>query len=720
LKRLSLFIVFFICTTNILADDPGITKARLIQLSDTSYILEADVSQPLIWAIKAAIFPDRFEVSEVEYEKKAGWMVARVFATTQGAPLSAEDQILLPWLRNGADLTAQWKDGTISKALFIRTIDGIHVPLSQLMVVEKSDLDILKEYFVIGLRHSIFHGIHLVFVFAVFLMLPNKQALKYLLWYSLGQGLSLILVDLNMPGFDLTFVELLGLIIVFLVSTRIIISNKATYYIPLFLLYGLLHGLGYNVEISGNAPAPEQQLQALFAFSLAVEVLHFSFALVLIFAFGNKTISNKLAYVPGVLSVFLIILLIQALSKSDQIELLSVSKQGNSTQYALPVSQASQSGDVKNGARQLTTPIMNYVSIEPHEVRLEILIKARTAVQILGIEDRGMGSIPIPSLKPVKNRLLTALIKNNEIIIDNKNVQPILSRADFVSLSAAGVLLRESPRIESLDNGIIGITLVYETSGLAEDISMTWNVFPPKPSEIETTINDPFGGAIEVLSASNNEINWKKKLSGYLVPVVEQVEYEKPRIPLLAILIFASVLLLYLIPKTRHQKHTMAILATMGFVIYPFVIIQTNLPLADQFKPSTEQATIILDKLLTNVYRSFDVRNEDEVYDRLATSVEGDQLTEIYIQNRQSMELEYRGGARAKVEELEIQDITNTAKAENGDFVTEVSWMVGGSVNHFGHTHYRRNLNHAIVTFGIVDSNWKIKKIELLDERRII
>ncbi|MBT8406385.1 MAG: hypothetical protein KJP05_02925, partial [Deltaproteobacteria bacterium] len=43
-----------------LADDVGITKARLIQKSEKSYVLEADVTRILVWAVKAPIFPDRF------------------------------------------------------------------------------------------------------------------------------------------------------------------------------------------------------------------------------------------------------------------------------------------------------------------------------------------------------------------------------------------------------------------------------------------------------------------------------------------------------------------------------------------------------------------------------------------------------------------------------------------------------------------------------------
>ena len=45
-------------------------------------------------------------------------------------------------------------------------------------------------------------------------------------------------------------------------------------------------------------------------------------------------------------------------------------------------------------------------------------------------------------------------------------------------------------------------------------------------------------------------------------------------------------------------------------------------------------------------------------------------------------------------------------------------WTVSGSVNHFGHTHYRRNRYAARVDLLPVDGIWKIGGIEVLEEER--
>ena len=122
--------------------------------------------------------------------------------------------------------------------------------------------------------------------------------------------------------------------------------------------------------------------------------------------------------------------------------------------------------------------------------------------------------------------------------------------------------------------------------------------------------------------------------------------------------------------------------------------------------------------LLTNVYLAFDRRIEDQVYDRLSLSVAGDQLADIYMQNRQSMAMESRGGARAKVDEVNIQEVYEVTRDEEEGFVADVLWTVKGSVNHFGHTHYRQNQYRALVTFVNDNETWKISSIETIEEKR--
>ena len=67
---------------------------------------------------------------------------------------------------------------------------------------------------------------------------------------------------------------------------------------------------------------------------------------------------------------------------------------------------------------------------------------------------------------------------------------------------------------------------------------------------------------------------------------------------------------------------------------------------------SAEDGRAILDSLLKNIYRAFDFRDEEDVYDKLAICVSGELLADLYLQQRRSLTVEQAGGAQAKVKEV--------------------------------------------------------------------
>ncbi len=138
---------------------------------------------------------------------------------------------------------------------------------------------------------------------------------------------------------------------------------------------------------------------------------------------------------------------------------------------------------------------------------------------------------PIESLEPVKKGILEVIQKANTISIDGQPATPILARADFVTLGPAGVIIRPKPIQESLDNGIIGLTLVYETPEMADEITIDWRLFSDTVNKIEATTTDPFGGATMILSPEENVLRWKSRLSGYRVPVIGEIMVEKQKLP---------------------------------------------------------------------------------------------------------------------------------------------------------------------------------------------
>jgi coenzyme F420-reducing hydrogenase beta subunit len=121
---------------------------------------------------------------------------------------------------------------------------------------------------------------------------------------------------------------------------------------------------------------------------------------------------------------------------------------------------------------------------------------------------------------------------------------------------------------------------------------------------------------------------------------------------------------------------------------------------------------------LPNIYRALEFRDEATIYDRLAVSVIGETLTDVYLEQRRALEMEERGGAQARVEAVEVLE-AREIESRNTGFAVRSTWTVGGMVTHFGHRHFRQNRYDARI--GIVPDagNWKIQSIEVLEQERV-
>jgi hypothetical protein len=132
---------------------------------------------------------------------------------------------------------------------------------------------------------------------------------------------------------------------------------------------------------------------------------------------------------------------------------------------------------------------------------------------------------------------------------------------------------------------------------------------------------------------------------------------------------------------------------------------------------SDVRARELVGGLLHNVYRAFDFREESRIYDVLARSAHGDLLEQLFLETRRGLELQSQGGARARVKQVELIDlsIASTGRA----FTAAVSWNVAGSVGHWGHIHERRNRYRAELGVAPVDGVWKLVHVEVLEEERL-
>jgi hypothetical protein len=372
--------------------------------------------------------------------------------------------------------------------------------------------------------------------------------------------------------------------------------------------------------------------------------------------------------------------------------------------------------------RRLEEAAMIFLTVEPNEVRAEVLLSLVDFLGPLRIEGGPGSVVPVKVQEEIAARARDMVSETMTVSIDGREVLPILKRTDFVTVAPTGVATRSKPERELLDTAILGVTHAYGVERAPREIDLTWRVFPRENTEIPAVWTDPTGSDKVVLTALDPLLRWANDLTAYEPPPAQAVMVDPPRWPMASILLALLAAVLLSIPWGSRRTRSLAAggAVAISIFLYPFVRTAVALPGFSGWAPSGAAATVVVDELLTNVYRAFDLREESAIYDQLAMAVTGDQLEEVYLENRRALELENRGGARARVDEVEVLEVPSVERQEDGGFRVETAWTISGSVNHFGHVHYRQNRYEAVLFISAVEGAWKITGIEHIDEKRLL
>lgn len=329
---------------------------------------------------------------------------------------------------------------------------------------------------------------------------------------------------------------------------------------------------------------------------------------------------------------------------------------------------------------------------------------------------------------PLKQRVGEFFLSKNPVRIDGALVEPILDRTNYVAVTLSGITLIDNPEAMEINTAIVGIILSYLTDGMPKEVTVDWELFTDQIQQVPATASDPAGPLGTFVTPDDNIHTWTNFLKNYRIPTVESVAIAGSlgvlAVPWITVGAGVAFMVL-LVPIVMGRRRTLSAIAAVTAVLvavvgFPFARTDITRPAFMARDLASAQAAPLLEGLITNVYRAFDFGGEEAVYDRLALSVSGDMLTEIYLQNRRSFAVQQAGGAQAKVKAVEILD----ASAERLDdvplgYAVRGRWTAMGSVGHWGHTHIRKNQYDAVVRIEAVDNSWKITDLEVIEEQRI-
>ena len=381
--------------------------------------------------------------------------------------------------------------------------------------------------------------------------------------------------------------------------------------------------------------------------------------------------------------------------------------------------------------RTLQSGVRTYLSIEPYEVRHEILVRVKDMMTWMDFDLRGNEYIEEDEFNTVRQKIADFFMTREKVLIDGKLLKPILDRTAYVESSMMRSRFIEVPERVPLNTAMIGIVITYLTDGIPQEVVTEWDLFSERIQKVTARMTDPAGPFPYDLSPDDNVLKWTNYLKKYTIPTVDKTMVAETHrgvaVPI-GSLICVILLLPFSLITYRRLKKSEPVKVHAAIVLILLISIIALLPRWHVSIGNSAQARLIskddgktiVQSLLKNVYRSFDFREEEDVYDKLAISVSGALLNDVYLQSRKSMIIEQAGGAQAKVKQTEVLDVdVKASRKQKGALNVRTNWTAIGSVGHWGHIHTRQNVYDAILTLIVEDGSWKISDIELLEEKRV-
>ncbi len=381
----------------------------------------------------------------------------------------------------------------------------------------------------------------------------------------------------------------------------------------------------------------------------------------------------------------------------------------------------------RNLRRQFDTPLSTYLYVEPYEVRKEIIVRPKDLQGWVDLDLADDGVIPAEAQADLKRRVAAFLAEKNPLWIDGERVDGRLDRIHFIhrTLRATGII---EPAVDlEATAATLGVIFVYPVDQLPEKVAMKWELFSPKIQIIPAVASDEAGGLPAKLTPSEPLLEWNNYLtqptSTQLRTVASPPAAQSITIPLISLMCsLLGVVMLALLLKgwfrgaggARWVIGGLLVSISLGVLSLSYGRIVLDNPFATSREISVAEAEKMLPDLLHNVYRSFDHHDGGLIYDRLAQSIAGEMLEQVYLETRKSMEIKNQGGLRVSVKDVNVTELEQVDQ-DGGAPTFRCRWRVSGWIGHWGHIHRRENEHVALLTITARDARWKITDMEMLD-----
>ena len=353
---------------------------------------------------------------------------------------------------------------------------------------------------------------------------------------------------------------------------------------------------------------------------------------------------------------------------------------------------------------------------------------------VAGISDSG--SFAPTDLLDARQQIATWLQSNCELRLNREAAsQPEISveffRGAADSSSAINVALSAGETVPIIGTRV-GVRMRFPYARHVELADLSFAAPPGNFDELTVDIVTATQRQTQIVhfdeeaanSASELRFRWDRKLNVRPLPVGEaprirtvamkspvRIEYRRPgRLGLLSFLLCMAIgICMWLVRLTKSLQPNVSrgcFAAVLLGVLLVFVVPDTVRHV------DHERAGHLAEQLLSNVYRAIADGGTEVLATNLSTTVGDDLAEQIYLSTMQCLGDDQANGVLINFSKTNVLSMkTDEQLTTPGELFANCTWLVNGSVYHWGHIHQRQLKFSGEIVLSRDDNTWKIASL---------
>ncbi|MHA3980625.1 hypothetical protein ACW9UR_23410 [Halovulum sp. GXIMD14794] len=376
--------------------------------------------------------------------------------------------------------------------------------------------------------------------------------------------------------------------------------------------------------------------------------------------------------------------------------------------------------DNRNLTRHHKSPLMSFVTVEPREVRHEVIFRLRDLEQWI---DLGLGDateLNAAAMADIEAQAAEFFSSRNPLAIDGRKALPAAARVAQIRVGAEGLSILEDPVRTDRATALLGIVLSYPQPRLARDVSLRWDLFPEGVSEIPVTLTDPAGGVPAQIRRDDPSVTWRNYLTSWEEPAVKSITLPagaSARLPAWSLLLAAGAVVLIVGAVRSSGARRVAATAGAGVTGVAMVLFwsqttEVRLPAAGT--PDGETAQEVMAGLLSNIGTALLETEQDGFDTALAGFVPAYSTGPVGAEIRRGLSVTLPSGARGRIEKITGIAIETVTGIEGGGSQILARWNAEVSGGHWGHLHRLQVSYRGLLDVSHEAGAWQLDGLTVL------